>query len=173
MRQITDTWADRIRVGYLRGGEVWTDLNTTIAKRIEYPLQALTLSQKECRYILAPVTKVGLPKVGIPTSTPTAMRHAPVEDFGFGILDPYTLQCCSWVQLIVNYIWTNSPTGSLLAVAAEDAQLEMGLTSDLSLQPSWDPLCWLTTSSWIRSCLQFMWKHKIRIMSFGMALSPA
>ena len=49
MHQITDTWADRICVGYLRRGEVWTALKTTIAKCIEYPLQALTLSLKECR----------------------------------------------------------------------------------------------------------------------------
>lgn len=156
-------------------------MNTTIAKHIEYPLQALTLSQKdaltlsqkECKYILAPDTKVGLRKAGIPTSTPTIMRHAPVGDFGFGILDPYTLQCCSWIQSIVDHIWTSSPTGSLLTVAAKDAQLEMGLTSDLSSQPSWDPLQWLTTTSWIRSCLQFMWKNKIWITPFGTALPSA
>ena len=173
MRQITDTWADRFQFGYLRRGEVCTALKTTIAERIEYPLQALALSPKECRYILAPVTKVGLPKAGIPTSIPTTMRHAPVEDFSFGILGPYTLQCCSWIQSIVDHIWTSSPTGALLTVAAEDAQLEMGLTSDLSMQPSWDPLHWLTTPSWIHSCLQFMWTNQIRIKPFGTALTSA
>ena len=49
----------------------------------------------------------------------------------------------------------------------------MGLTSDLSTQPSWDPLHWLTTTLWIRSCLQFMWTNQIRIQPFGTKLTPA
>ena len=149
MRQITETWADRIQVGYLQRGEVWTALKLTIAKCVDYPLQALTLYPAECKYIHAPVIKYRLPKAGIPSSVHTSLRHALVEDFGFGILDPYTSQCCSWVQSIVNHIWTSSPTSTLLTVAVEDAQLEMGLTDDLSIKSKCDPLRWLTTPSWI------------------------
>ena len=32
MRDITQMWAERIRVGYLKCGEVWTALQTTISK---------------------------------------------------------------------------------------------------------------------------------------------
>ena len=54
IRKITETWADRIQVGFLQRGEVWAALQTTIAKCIEYLLQALTLTPKECKHILAP-----------------------------------------------------------------------------------------------------------------------
>ena len=104
MRHITETWADRIRVRFLQRGEVWAALQTTIAKHIEYPLQALTLSPKECKHILAPVIKVRIPKAGIPASIPMALRHAPVGDFRFGIVDPYISQGCSWIHSIVDHI---------------------------------------------------------------------
>ena len=94
-----------------------------------------------------PVIQTGLPKAGIPASNPTAPRHAPISDFSFGILDPYTAQGCAWIQALVNHIWTPSPTGTLLTIAVEDAQLEMGDTTDLSIQPLFKPLQWLTTKS--------------------------
>ena len=81
MQDITERWADQIRVGYLRRGEVWAALQTTIVQRIDYPLPALTLSPQECNYIMAPVTRVGLPKAGIPSSVPKVLCHAPISDW--------------------------------------------------------------------------------------------
>ena len=103
-------------------------------------MQALTLTPKECKHILAPVVKVGLPKAGIPASIPMSLRHEPVGDFGFGIIDLYISKGCAWIQSIVDHIWTSSPTGQLLKIAVEDTQLKMGVTSDLATQPPWNPL---------------------------------
>ena len=115
---------------------------------------------------------MGLPKAGIPASIPLSLQHAPVRDFDFGIVDPYISQSCLWVQSIVDNIWTSSLTGTLLQIAIADAQLKMGVTSDLSDYPSWNPLQWLTTASWIRSCIEFVWKHGVRISPLGTTLPP-
>ena len=39
--------------------------------------------------------------------------------------------------------------------------------------PRWDPLHWLTTSSRIAACVQFMWSNQIRIRPFGTKLPSA
>ena len=92
-----------------------------------------------------------------------SLRRAPVGDFGFGIINPHISQGCAWIQSIVDHTWTSSPTGQLLKIAVEDAQLKMGVTSDLATQPQWNPLQWFTTKSWIHSCVDFAWKHDVRI----------
>ena len=113
---------------------------------------------------------MGLPKAGIPSSVPKALCHAPISDFGFSILDPFTAQGCAWILTLVDHIWTKSPTGTLLTVTVEDAQMEMELTSDLSIPPPFHPLRWLTTTSWTCLCLTFMWKHDIRVTPLGVHL---
>ena len=58
-------WADRIRVSFLGESEAAKALQSTIVKKLEYPLLALTLSREECDYILRPLYQSILPKTCI------------------------------------------------------------------------------------------------------------
>ena len=91
---------------------------------------------------------------------------------GFGIFDTYMDQRCHWVQTLVNHLWQDTPTGTMLKVALEDAQLEMGVTLRLTLKPSWKPDRWFTTNSWIKQCSEFLWEFEIHIEPLGTQLLP-
>ena len=103
---------------------------------------------------------------------PTILRHAPISDFGIGLVDLYISQDCSWIQSILDHTWTDSPTSTLLTVAFEDAQLEMGIPDGLMKTPAWTPLRWLTIKSWIQSCLHFLWENQIEISPSGSKIKP-
>ena len=47
-------WAEQSRRGTLSAHEAWTDFTTTISKTLEYPLVALTLSERQCNQIQGP-----------------------------------------------------------------------------------------------------------------------
>ena len=47
MKKIAKQWYEKIRVGYLTRYDAWMALNTTVMKKIEYPLPALTLNKKD------------------------------------------------------------------------------------------------------------------------------
>ena len=61
-------WAAKLRIGRSSQVEAWTALNTTISRKLMYPLSALTLTEKECTTIMAPALHVALPKAGISSS---------------------------------------------------------------------------------------------------------
>ncbi len=48
-------WADKLRTSFLKIKEAYAALKTTILKKLEYPLPALTLSEKQCDAIMRPV----------------------------------------------------------------------------------------------------------------------
>jgi hypothetical protein len=64
LRERVSDWADRIRTGHLPRRLVWELWQTTIAKSIPYPLPATTLSESQCRSIMAPLLAQGLSGIG-------------------------------------------------------------------------------------------------------------
>ena len=56
------TWAERIRISFLKERDITTAINTTILKTLEYPLLALLLTEKECDDMLRPILHAALPK---------------------------------------------------------------------------------------------------------------
>lgn len=76
------------------------------------------------------------------------------------------------VQTLVNHLWQDTPIATLLKIALEDAQLEMGTTWRLTPKPSWKLDQWFTTESWIKQCLEFLWEFDIHIEPLGTQLLP-
>ena len=77
MRLKVEGWADRVRTGHLSRQDAWTCLQTTIMKQIEYPLLALNLTEDDCKEIEKPLIKIGLPTIGMSTSTLRKMVFGP------------------------------------------------------------------------------------------------
>ena len=111
LQKASKTWAERIRVGYLKRGEVWKALQTTITKKMAYLLLAIPLSRANCKYIMAPIINYRLPRAGIPSNIPLQLCHSPMATMGFAIFDPYLEQHCQWVQTLVNHLWQDFPMG--------------------------------------------------------------
>jgi hypothetical protein len=62
LKETAKTWADKLRTSFLKEKEANAALKTTILKKLEYPLPALTLSEKQCNAIMQPVLNAALPK---------------------------------------------------------------------------------------------------------------
>ena len=60
MRASPIEWTEKARTGCIDRRDVWQALNMTIMKNLEYPLLALTLSEAECNFIMAPALAAGL-----------------------------------------------------------------------------------------------------------------
>ena len=74
---------------------------------------------------------------------------------------------CSRIPTMVDDMWRDAPTGTLLTVALEDLQLKMGSTSPFSEEPFFRPCRWMTTESWIKSYVTFIWDNDITIQDLG------
>ena len=48
MREITTSWAEKARTGFMRKTDAWQAMIMTVTKKLEYPLIALTLTEQEC-----------------------------------------------------------------------------------------------------------------------------
>jgi hypothetical protein len=60
MRQKAEEWSEYINSGHLNCQDAWLATETTIMKLLLYPLAALTLTEKDCKFIMAPVLDAGL-----------------------------------------------------------------------------------------------------------------
>jgi len=67
-------WAAKLRLGRSSQAEAWKALNTTISRKLMYPLPALTLTEKVCTSIMAPANRAALPKAGISVDRQTAPK---------------------------------------------------------------------------------------------------
>jgi hypothetical protein len=57
LRDVTRTWAHRTRLG---GGDrttAWLGLNSTLLRKLAYPLPATCFTPKQCHHIMSPVRK--------------------------------------------------------------------------------------------------------------------
>lgn len=73
LRKKAEKWAGDIQNCRSNQREIWTALHRTIPFSIGYSLPATTMSKDDCRYIMAPVYKRGLLRVGVPNTIPSAI----------------------------------------------------------------------------------------------------
>ena len=81
-------WAAKLQLGRSSLAEAWKALNTTISRKLVYPLQALTLAEKECTSIMAPAIHTSLPKAGISSCISSVVQHAPTHSPRLGSSEP-------------------------------------------------------------------------------------
>ena len=77
MTTIAKDWVDKIRVSFLSESEAARAMVTTIIKKLEYPLLALTLTREECDTILKPLYQTVLPKARINRNFSRKVLRAP------------------------------------------------------------------------------------------------
>lgn len=171
LRNKAQHWANNISHMGNNTEEIWTALHRTIPFRIRYSLPAVTLQEKECCYIMAPIHKEGLPRAGIPSTIPSALRHGPTDRGGLGLLDLYTYQGTSQVASLVSNVWAKNPTGKLLQIAIDDISLEMGIPK-LSTRHISKGLGYTTTQSWIKHVFNFIEEMNLRITNLRPAMLP-
>jgi Reverse transcriptase (RNA-dependent DNA polymerase). len=155
LRHKAESWASNMKHSHGNKIETWMALHRTIPFAMCYSLQATTLSQEDCRYVMAPIYKTGLPLAGIAATTPTVIRSSPITTGGFGMIDPYLHMGISQIETLITHLWKGTPTGKLLAISMDDIALEIGLSTLWTQEAIRKGLLYANTHSWIRHVLQF------------------
>ena len=160
LRSKTKKWAAKITKSPLEEDSVWTALQLTICKTVQFPLAATTLTPAELTHIMAPALMTALPRANIVRSFPRDILYGPVAVQGLGLTDPYLYQFCRHVQDIVDQPWRQTEIGYLLRLNLEAAKLEAGIYGSLFDSPV--HVTWFnTTCSWIVDTLHFCQAHDI------------
>jgi hypothetical protein len=126
------------------------------------------MSKENCRYVMAPIYKCGLPRTGIPSTIPVAIRHGPSSMGGLGLMDPYLRMGVEQVETFISNRWLKTPTGTLLDITLDDLVLEMGIQSPFSsLGILKKGLRYASTPSWIKHMLAFTVDNNISLQLKG------
>ena len=118
-------------------------------KSIGYPLPALTLTKRECQYIMAPALKAGLNASKISRTFPSDVLYGDKQEGGFGVTDIYYEQGITHLTLLHQHIDQNTITGALLQESIEAATIEHGFSTKFFSLPYKTHATYLTPC-WIK-----------------------
>jgi hypothetical protein len=125
-------------------------LKTTILKKLEYDFPALSLTEIQCKAIMAPVLKAALPKSGYNRNFPRKLIYGPISHLGGGIHHLFSSQIIEHQALIVMRHGTcESFTGKLLRGTMETLKLELGLPAKIFDQ-DFKTVGRLATDCWVK-----------------------
>jgi hypothetical protein len=163
MRKKSEEWSTYIKTGHLNKQDAWLATESTIMKTLLYPLAALTLTEKECNHIIAPVLDTGLRSSTICKNFPRAVAYGPREESGLNLANLYTQQGLIRIGIIKDHLSKNNMMGDLLRNTIEAAKLEIGVGRNLfSLKyKQYHPLL---TDTWIKDVWKFADENNIEIV---------
>jgi hypothetical protein len=131
LRQKSEEWGDYIKTGHLTKKDAWLATETTIMWSLLYPLPVLTLSEKECNYIMAPVLEARLQSSSICKNYPRAVTYGPKDEGGLNIPNLYIQQGIQRIASITDHIESKDMTGELICTTIEAAKVEVGVERNL------------------------------------------
>jgi hypothetical protein len=156
LRQRVDEWADQIRTGHLPRQLVWESMHTTIMKSIQYPLPATTLSEAQCRSIMAPLLAQGLSGTGVVRTLKRDVVYGPLKYQGLGVSCLNTFQMTEHIVQILKYCnATEHLTGQLIRHKLEATKLEVGCDGPL-LVKAYAVYKDLVTETWLTHTWEFL-----------------
>jgi len=173
MRDKALHWGAQVRLGKASASDSLAALYTTISMQLKYPLAALTFTEKECTYIMAPaIRRAALPRAGFSVSMSCVFCHAPNQGFGLNVIDLYSTMGTTRTALLVHHCWKRTSTGHLLHTCIENQALEMGLYG-LIWHNSFPAYAkWCSGHSWLFHVCQFNKDHEIAINIDHATLKP-
>ena len=137
-------------------------MNMTIMKTLEYPLVALTLTEAECDFIMAPVLAGGLPRAGICRNIPRSVLYGSLDHQGLGMHNLYTTMGLQQIQVLLDNKWKDTVTGQLIRTSLESFKLELGIQGAL-FSKDYDLYSDIATDFWIKHSWHFVQEHNIEI----------
>jgi hypothetical protein len=169
LKETAKTWADKLRTSFLKEKEANAALKTTILKKLEYPLPALTLSEKQCNAIIQPVLNAALPKAKFNRNFPRASLYGPGSHQGCEIHNLYTSQVIEHLDAALRHGPFDTMTGELLRGSLEALTTELGLPGK-PLSYSYRAHSKLVTDCWWKDVWRETDEGSIRIDSQTEAL---
>ena len=163
LRQKAEDWAAYATTRKINPTYAWIGLMTGIMKGLEWPLPATTLSRKQCKYIMAPLLKVGLRASGVQWKLNRIILYGSPSVLGLGFPSIYTTAGIRKILHLINHAHKKTMTGALLRATVEQLKLEIGLPGNLF---QWKHADWkeITTMTWISSVWKFATESGILVL---------
>jgi hypothetical protein len=162
MLETARSWSTRLKAGHLPRHLTWKAWMSTITKTLEYPLPVTTLSRAQCQKLSSELIGAALPQVGVVSTFPRALAHAPRKFFGLNIPDFYIKQGVAHVEKLVKLSKSmKHPTACLLRHSAEAMRTTLGCNGKL-FQIPWQ-VSVLLEDSWLKSTWEFVHTYGISI----------
>jgi hypothetical protein len=155
-------WSDLVLTGHLSAKDVRLALDTTVIKSLEYPLTALTLSEKQCKTIMAPILAVALPKTKVSRTFPRDVVYGPKSLMGLGLNNLYYVQGSKHIAMLHQFVHTDTITGELMRSCIEITKIYVGHGSNI-FTLNYERLGHLSPPSWISNLWHFCHKYEIQI----------
>jgi len=148
-------WKLALSCGKLPRGLSWRGFRSMIWPSLHYPLLAMMFSPTQGEALTSQFITVLLPFLGCARNFPMVLRHSPPAYFGLHLPHVYWEQGTVAISTFLSSFRTPSPTGSLLLVGFEQAQLEVGLGIPF-LELDFECYSPLLTPCWLRSLWEFL-----------------
>jgi hypothetical protein len=161
MKQKADSYAKCLATSRITAAEMVTFLQTIYAPSMSYSLPALAVKETQLTSVQTKMMATALNKMGASRTTPTAIRHGPLELGGLNLMDLRTEVGISNIRFLRNAVYTDSEAGRLILLSLKFTQLESGLSEDLMASPCL-PIPYVT-KTWLMSVRRFAATHSIRI----------
>ena len=161
MREVTVKLAEKVRTGAIDKRDAWQALTLTILEKLEYPLLALTLTEGECDFIMAPILQSGLPRAGLCRNIPRALLYGRKEHQGLGLNTLYTTMGIKQIQVLLDNVCENIVTGDLIRVSMETLKIEMGIKGSI-FKSNYELYGSLATDCWVKQLWEFSYTNQLK-----------
>ena len=155
-------WRDLIRAGHLERREAWQAVESTIMKTVEYPLAALTLTEKECTKIMDPILSAALSKTSISKNFPRHVLYGPQDHGSLGLHSLHTTQGAIHISKLQEYLAADTITGHLFRTSIEFCKLHLGIGRNL-FNLDYNTFAYLVPDCWIKHTWPFAYNNHITI----------
>ena len=122
-----------------------------------------SLSEEEGWEVVRDMYSTILPSLGASSKFPTVLRWASNTYLGLGMPHPFIEQGIEQIKMILGHMsQPQTPTGQLLEISLEQAQVELGLPTPL-WQADYKKHNKLITETWVKSVWKFVSKFGIKL----------
>ena len=122
LKEATEEFAEKLKgVSHKLPNDVWIATQTTIMKKLEYPMRATTLSRDQWSKVMAPLWQTALPHCGISRNFPRDVLYGPMKYQGMGAKDPWILQGLKHLEVLWEKTERNDVTGKLFSAEFEES----------------------------------------------------
>ena len=162
LTNISRKWADQLRTRPLPKTHAWLAMLSSVSKKLEYPLVALTLTESQCKSIERPLLQQLLKSLGLSKSFPRVVINGPTNSQGLGRRSIYYVMGEIQTSTLLRHYSENSLTGSMLQASLQRHNLELGLGTSM-FQADYTRYSRLATDSWMKHNWAFQHRSQIAV----------
>jgi hypothetical protein len=162
LRGHAEQFRDQLQPAFLTPSEAYFCYMMYVWPKIMYPFPCISLTEKQCRHIQAPVLEAILPKLRLNRHTPRAVLFAGPRYGGLNLAENYSDLGYGHLQYMVGHIKMEDEVGHMLLSLISHAQVQVGSTTPFFQLPYPSYHHWID-HTWVTDVWKFMHRAQIGV----------